>query len=193
MFSSRVAEALTLALDLHRDQRRKGTDIPYVGHLMAVAALVAEHGGSEDQVIAALLHDAIEDQGDRITAEGIAARFGEQVAAIVVACSDTDVQPKPPWRERKERYIAHLDAAPPAALLVSCADKLHNAQAILGDLREIGPAMLTRFNVGPSEILWYYRALADRFLALMPSRIARELARAVGELERSLGASASAP
>src|SRR5688572_28956686 len=123
--TARFREALVYACELHADQKRKGSDTPYVAHLLAVASLALEHGASEDVAIAALLHDAVEDQGGRPTAEEIGRRFGDAVKAIVDACSDTDVQPKPPWRARKERYIAHVEHAPRSVLLVSACDKLH--------------------------------------------------------------------
>ena len=158
-----VSEALTLAADIHREQRRKGTDIPYLAHLLGVAALVVEHGGNAVQATGALLHDAIEDHPDKITLAQIEQSFGGEVAAIVLACTDAMEHPKPPWRARKEAYIAHLAQAPPAAWLVSCADKLHNARAIRDDLVEIGPAVFDRFSARPEEVLWYYRSLADTF------------------------------
>ena len=165
-----VSEALTLAADIHREQRRKGTDIPYLAHLLGVAALVVEHGGNAVQATGALLHDAIEDHPDKITLAQIEQSFGGEVAAIVLACTDAMEHPKPPWRARKEAYIAHLAQAPPAAWLVSCADKLHNARAIRDDLVEIGPAVFDRFSARPEEVLWYYRTLADTFARLMPGQ-----------------------
>ena len=126
---------------------------------MAVAAIVGENGGDEDQMIAALLHDSMEDQG--ITHQEIAERFGERVARIVEACSDCTSKPKPPWRDRKERYIAHLREASLEVRLVSVADKLHNARTILSDLRRVGPEIWKRFNAGPDEILWYYRSVIE--------------------------------
>lgn len=178
-----LAQAAALAFRLHGGQRRKGTAIPYVSHLMAVTALVLEHGGDEEQAIAALLHDAIEDCGAEHEAE-IRACFGPRVAAIVRACTDAEVRPKPPWRARKEAYLAHLEEAGADALLVSACDKLHNARAIVEDLRALGPAMMTRFNAGRYGTLWYYRALADAFARLMPGRLAGELEMAVAEMER---------
>lgn len=180
---SALADAAALAFRLHADQRRKGTAIPYLSHLMAVSALVLEHGGDEEQAVAALLHDAIEDCGAEHEAT-IAERFGPRVAAIVRACTDAEVFPKPPWRARKEAYLAHLEHAGPDALLVSACDKLHNARAIVEDLREHGPAMMSRFNAGLDGTLWYYRALADAFARLLPGRLAGELSRAVDEMER---------
>jgi len=178
---TRLGEATGLAFRLHGTQRRKGTDIPYVAHLMAVSALVLEHGGDQDQAIAALLHDAIEDCGPEHEAE-ITHRFGARVAAIVRGCTDADVTPKPPWRARKEAYIAHLADAPADVLLVSACDKLHNARAILGDLRAEGAGVFDRFNGGRDGTLWYYATLAERFATLLPGRLARELAREVAAM-----------
>lgn len=181
-YSSRVLDALKLAMELHGEQRRKGTDIPYVTHLWAVAAIVGEHGGTEDQIIAALLHDSIEDQGDKINLKAIGIRFGGPVAEIVAACTDSDRIPKPPWRERKERYLAHLWTAPPHVKLVSAADKLHNARAIVADLRQEGPEFWKRFNAGPEEQLWYYRELVQALRQDWPHRLVEELERMVAQL-----------
>lgn len=183
--TSRLAEAFAYAAHLHRDQRRKGTDIPYITHVMAVSALVGEHGRSEDQMIAALLHDAVEDQGGRETLAAIRCRFGEHVAELVWACTDTYTEPKPPWRKRKEAYLAHIETAPAEARLISAADKLHNARAIRADYRVHGEALWQRFNSSRDQVLWYYRALADAFLRLDASELAGELDRVVGELESS--------
>jgi (p)ppGpp synthase/HD superfamily hydrolase len=184
--TARLSDAFAYAARIHAAQRRKGTDIPYISHLMAVAGLVLEHGGDEDPAIAALLHDAIEDCGAEHEAE-IASRFGPRVAAIVRDCTDADVQPKPPWRVRKEAYLAHLAQVPRDSLLVSAADKLHNARAIVADLRTHGPAMMSRFNGGLDGTLWYYRSLADAFARLLPGALARDLALAVDEMERLAG------
>ena len=184
MYGPRFDDALTYAARLHRAQVRKGFGIPYITHLLAVAAIVGEHGGTEDEVIAALLHDAVEDQGGQPRLAEIRARFGDAVAAIVWGCTDADTVPKPPWRERKDAYVAHLAAASPSIRLVSSADKLHNARAILLDLRTLGPALWDRFTGGRDGSLWYYRALADAFLRLSPGPLADELARAVAEIER---------
>lgn len=144
--SSRFKAALVFATRAHAGQQRKGTGIPYVSHLLAVAALVLEHGGGEDEAIAALLHDAPEDQGSEAMLARIRAAFGVPVAAIVTGCCDTLVVPKPPWRARKERYIAALPARSPEIRLVSCADKLHSARATLADYRAIGEELWARFN-----------------------------------------------
>ena len=184
MLSTRFDEALVYASQLHRDQLRKGTQIPYVSHLLAVTASVLEHGGTEDEAIAALLHDAVEDQGGPETREEIRERFGEEVAAIVDGCSDTDTLPKPPWCERKSAYIAHVVEAPRSVRLVSTADKLHNARAILADYRVIGEPLWDRFNGGRNGTLWYYRALANAFRAVESNPLTKELDRTVAKLER---------
>jgi GTP pyrophosphokinase len=184
VYGQRFEDALTYAARLHSQQRRKGSGVPYITHLLAVAALVGEQGGSEDEVIAALLHDAVEDQGGQPRLAEIRARYGDAVAAIVWGCTDADTVPKPPWRERKERYVAHLDEASPSIRLVSAADKLHNARSILADLRVLGPDLWDRFTGGREGTLWYYRALADAFLRLSPGPLADELGQTVGEIER---------
>ena len=183
-YGPRFEEALIYAARLHANQRRKGTAIPYVTHLLAVAAIVGEHGGTEDEVIAALLHDAAEDQGGEARLVDIRARFGDEVAAIVRGCTDAETQPKPPWRARKEAYIAHLAEASPAVLLVSSSDKLHNARAILADLRAHGEALWSRFAGGQAGTLWYYQSLAAAYARRGGGPIAEELARVVGEIAR---------
>src|SRR5437879_9244246 len=159
--STRFEEALTFATRLHADQARKGTTIPYISHLLAVTSIVLEQGGNEDEAIAALLHDAIEDQGGASTREEIRRRFGETVVEIVNGCTDAEVVPKPPWRTRKEAYIAHLRTASASVRLVSAADKLHNARAILADYRVVGESLWERFNGGKEGTLWYYRELIE--------------------------------
>lgn len=159
----RLSIAFDFAYQLHEKQYRKGTDIPYIAHLLAVAALVFEAGGDEDQVIAALLHDAAEDQGGRETLNLIRSTFGHRVAYIVEACSDTLSFPKPPWRKRKETYLKHLPDAPSYVLLVSLADKLHNAKSILRDMRNKGSDVFEKFNGGKSGTLWYYSQLVEIF------------------------------
>ena len=154
-YSKRVADAFALARKLHKHQRRKGSDTPYLTHLMAVAALVREYGGSEDQVVAALLHDAVEDQGGQETLDAIRAQFGEAVAGLVMAASDCDVVPKPPWRERKEAFIAALADANDAVKLIVAADKLHNVRSMLKDAAHSGDAFWERFHGGYDGTLWY--------------------------------------
>jgi (p)ppGpp synthase/HD superfamily hydrolase len=182
--SERFENALLYATRLHASQTRKGNGVPYVSHLLAVASLVLEAGGGEDAAIAALLHDAAEDQGGHETLADIRARFGARVADIVAACSDTFEEPKPPWHERKRAYIAHLRDAPAEVLLVSCADKLHNARAIAADHRQLGDALWARFHAGPEDILWYYRELSAIFSEQGPEYLAAELALVVEALHR---------
>jgi len=181
MLTSRYDDALRYAHDLHREQTRKGTLIPYISHLMTVSALVIEHGGNEDQAIGALLHDAAEDQGGDATLADIRRRFGDAVAQIVNDCTDAWEEPKPEWRPRKEAYLAILPKKSPQSLLVSLADKTHNAEAILFDYRALGDDLWPRFNGGADGTRWYYRALADVFAQSMPGRLSDRLARAVRE------------
>lgn len=177
-------KALTLAYKLHRDQKRKGSEVPYISHLMAVASIVMDYGGSVDEVIAALLHDAVEDQGGKETLSLIEKEFGVTVAGIVSGCSDSDTTPKPPWRERKIAYLAHLKDAPRSVRFVSAADKLHNARCILADYRQVGEALWQRFTGGREGTLWYYQSLVGIYQDLEPNPIVEELARVVNELIR---------
>lgn len=187
--TKRFQDALAYAAQLHADQLRKGTTIPYLAHLLSVAAIVMEHGGTEDEAIAALLHDAIEDQGGDAARKEIRRRFGDSVVAIVDGCTDAEVLPKPPWRQRKEKYIAHLQDAPASVLLVSAADKLHNARAVLGDYRVVGEEVWSRFKGGKDVTLWYYRAMLDALLVnpLANRRLVEELGRVVAEMESLVG------
>ena len=184
LLTERFEEALVLAAQFHARQLRKGTTIPYISHLLAVTSLVLEHGGNEDEAIAALLHDAVEDQGGADAREKIRRLFGDTVVAIVDGCSDTDQRPKPPWRERKERYIAHLRTASSSVRLVSAADKLHNVRSILADYRMLGEALWRRFNGGKAGTLWYYRAVTDALREVSPSPLVDQLDRTLTELER---------
>src|SRR5215213_1250393 len=186
VLGERWEKALLYASRVHALQERKGSGVPYVSHLLSVAALVLEAGGDEDQAIAALLHDAAEDQGGEPRLADIERRFGPRVAAIVRACSDTTETPKPPWRERKEAYIAHLPAlreALPQALLVSLADKLHNARTILADYRAVGERLFDRFTGARDGTLWYYGALVRAYRALaLDDSLLDELERTVTDL-----------
>ncbi|MEJ2597964.1 MAG: HD domain-containing protein [Anaerolineales bacterium] len=182
--TARFEEGLGYAAHLHARQKRKGTAVPYVAHLLSVAALVLENGGDEDQAIAALLHDAVEDQGGIPTLKEIRKRFGERVAHIVDGCSDAYVIPKPPWRKRKEEYLAHLRVADADIRLVSLADKLHNARSILRDLRQDGPGSLSRFNGGRDGTLWYYHSLVSIFQETDDSLMVSELTEVVAEIDR---------
>jgi (p)ppGpp synthase/HD superfamily hydrolase len=181
--TERFTDALAYAASVHQGQFRKGAAVPYVSHLLAVCSLVLEDGGSEDEAIAALLHDAVEDCGGRPQLDAIRERFGARVADIVWGCSDTDQSPKPPWKERKVPYIEHVRQASPEIRRVSCADKLHNAWATLRDYRVHGEELWTRFNASGDELLWYYRELLAAFRQPGQTRLVDELALVVGELE----------
>ena len=187
VLTNRFAEAFAYAATLHARQVRKGANIPYLSHLMSVAALVLEDGGDEDEAIAGLLHDAVEDQGGKPTLEEIRRRFGEKVARIVDGCTDSDTVPKPPWRERKERYVAHVRHAAADVRRVSSADKLHNARSILTDYRVIGDALWNRFTASKEETLWYYRSLLEAFRVAGSGRLVDELDLVVSELEQLSG------
>lgn len=180
-YTPRIEEAFAFAAELHRAQTRKGSGAPYLTHLMAVAACVGEHLGDEDQVIAALLHDAIEDQG--VTADELARRFGPEVARIVVACTDAFERPKPPWRARKERYIAALRDEDATVKLVAVSDKLHNARSIERDHRVIGAEVWARFTAPVDETLWFYRAVTDALAHGWPHPLVDELYDVVASLE----------
>ena len=189
MLSERFTDALTFATQLHAGQTRKGNDVPYIAHLLGVASTVLEHGANEDEAIAALLHDAIEDQGGAATREEIRRRFGDTVTEIVDGCTDSDTTPKPPWRQRKEAYIAHIPTASASVLLVSAADKLYNARSVLNDYRLIGDAVWQRFQGGKNGSLWYYRAVVDALRSTGSSPLFDELERVVSELERLVDSS----
>jgi (p)ppGpp synthase/HD superfamily hydrolase len=182
--SERFERALVFATKKHAGQTRKGTEVPYIAHLLGVANIALTSGADEDEAIAALLHDAVEDQGGAETLKEIRAKFGGTVADIVNGCSDSDVQPKPPWRERKEAYIAHLREASRSVRLVSAADKLDNARAILSDYRTHGERLWKRFNGGREGTLWYYRKLAETFQQFGDTPLVDELGRVVAEIER---------
>ena len=181
--SPRYEAALVMATQLHASQKRKGTSIPYVSHLLAVSSLVLEHGGSEDQAIAALLHDAVEDQGGLPTLDKIRDHFGDVVAEIVDHCTDAYEEPNPEWRIRKEEYIASIAEKPLFAALVSCARKLHNARAILNDLRTLGDELWERFTGGKEGTLWYYQSLATAFNDALNNALSKELKRTVKEMD----------
>jgi len=183
ILSSRFEEALVLAAQLHAGQYRKGKQVPYIAHPLGVASLVLGAGGDEDEAIAALLHDAIEDQGEQIDLAQIRRRFGDKVAAIVDGCTDAHTQPKPPWRGRKEAYIAHLQHATASERLVAIADKLHNARALLFDYVQVGEEIWDRFNGGRAGTLWYYRALVEAFRSSGSTPYLNEFTRVVSEIE----------
>jgi (p)ppGpp synthase/HD superfamily hydrolase len=185
-FSRRFDEAFELAHELHRTQVRKGTRVPYISHLMAVCALVIENGGTEDQAIAALLHDAVEDQGGESTARRILERFGPEVHRLVMALSDStaaDPSQKAPYRERKESYLEHLKDADGAVLLVSAADKLHNARTIVADLGRDGAAVWELFKGKRDGSLWYYESLVEIFGTRFASPLVEELQKTMAEMK----------
>jgi (p)ppGpp synthase/HD superfamily hydrolase len=161
--SARFDEALVLASTLHRQQARKASGVPYVAHLLGVASLVLEEGGSEDMAIAALLHDAAEDQGGETTLDEIAAVFGAQVARWVRQSSDSFTQPRPEWEFRKRHHIAQIPSADREARLIMLADKVHNARSILADYERVGGSVWERFSVPRERTLWYYETLLDVF------------------------------
>ena len=159
--TSRFTEALVYATQLHSQQTRKGSGVPYISHLLSVTALVLEDGGDEDQAIAALLHDAIEDQGGDKTRQEIKAKFGDRVVNIVNGCTDSEVIPKPPWKERKQKYIEKMRHASPEVRRVSMADKLHNARSILTEYRQQGDEVWNKFKGGKEGTLWYFDSLLN--------------------------------
>jgi len=184
LLTSRFEDALVFASRLHHGQERKGSHTPYIAHLMGVAALVLEDGGDEDQAIAALLRDAVEDQGGLPILQEIRARWGEAVAEIVAACSDSFETPKPPWRQRKEEYLQHLPAVSAPIRRVSLADKVYNARSIVMDLERVGQGVWERFKGGRSGTLWYYTELDRIFRQTGADSLTRELTRLVAEMQR---------
>jgi (p)ppGpp synthase/HD superfamily hydrolase len=181
ILSPRFSEALTYVAALHAQQRRKVSGEPYIAHLLAVAAIVLEHGGNEDEAIAALLHDAVEDQGGEATLDEIRRRFGETVAETVAGCSDTMTSPKPAWRQRKEAHIAHLREASPSVRLVVAADKLHNVASLMREYRRRGESLWPIFHGGRDGTFWYYRSVTDVLKQAAATPIVEELDRAVEE------------
>ena len=176
---------MLFAHQVHKGQRRKGTGIPYIAHVLGVAAIAMEYGATEDEAIGALLHDAAEDGGGEATLAEIRASFGDPVADIVLGCSDSlveDPEDKLPWRERKENYLAHLETAGPSVCLVSAADKLHNVRAIARDYREHGEEIWERFQGRRDGTLWYYETVADVLVRRYRAPLTRDLQDAVDEL-----------
>ncbi len=179
----RFQRAFKFAAEKHARQTRKASTIPYIAHLMGVASLVLEAGGDEDLAIAALLHDVVEDCGGPPMLKEVQRRFGKRVAEVVDGCTDAYTYPKPPWKERKDQYIARLKNEDVGTRLVSAADKLNNIRSILSDYRAIGESVWARFNGGREGTLWYYRTLRDEFLRDSPNRITLDFDLAVKELE----------
>ncbi len=187
ILTRRFDEAFAYAHEVHAGHTRKGNGAPYLGHLMGVSSIVLDDGGSEDEAIAALLHDAPEDRGGRPRLEEIRARFGDTVAKIVEDCTDSWTMPKAPWAERKALYVEHARTLDPASLRVSAADKVHNGYAILRDLRNIGDQVWERFNASADDILAYYQALVRSYRAAGGGRLVDELDRIVRAIEREMG------
>ena len=182
LLTDRFDNALVFASQLHRAQVRKGSGSPYIGHLLAVCSLVIENQGDEDQTIAALLHDAVEDQGGKPTLKEIRNRYGDAVAKIVSDCTDAWTDPKPPWRPRKEAYLAALSTKPARSLLVSLADKVHNAETILQDFRLVGQEVWGRFKGGREGTLWNFLSLSTVFHEVLPGPLSDRLDATVRQL-----------
>jgi (p)ppGpp synthase/HD superfamily hydrolase len=185
--TSRFDDAFKYAHDVHRAQIRKGSGQPYVGHLMGVTSIVLDDGGSEDEAIAALLHDAAEDHGGRERLEDIRTRFGDAVAKIVEDCTDSWSQPKEPWLERKQAYIQHARRLSGPSLRVSAADKVHNSYAILRDLRNIGERVFDRFSATPDDVVAYYESLVRAYRESGGGPLIDELDRIVRGIQREMG------
>jgi (p)ppGpp synthase/HD superfamily hydrolase len=185
--SRRFDEAFAYAHEAHAGHTRKGSGVPYIGHLMGVASIVIDDGGSEDEAIAALLHDAAEDRGGRSRLEDIRTRFGDTVAGIVEDCTDSWDDPKGPWAERKQQYVEHARGLAAPSLRVSAADKVHNSYAILRDLRNTGDKVWERFNAKPDDILAYYQSLVRSYREAGGGRLVDELDRIVRAIEREMG------
>lgn len=182
--TERFEQALVYATRLHAEQVRKATGVPYISHLLSVTALVLEAGGDEDEAIAALLHDAVEDQGGEATRAEVYRLFGEKVGAIVDGCTESDTVPKPPWRDRKLRYLEQLRQGSEQVRRVALADKLHNARTLLHDYRQQGEAIWLVFSAGKEGTLWFYHSLIRMYREIAPSLMVEELAQFVDELEQ---------
>lgn len=185
--SGRLDDAFRYAHEVHAEQKRKGTESPYIGHLMGVSSIVIDDGGSEDEAIAALLHDAAEDHGGRERLADIRQRFGEAVAKIVEDCTDSWEEPKRPWAERKRAYLHHARKLAAPSLRVSAADKVHNAYAILRDVRNIGEGVWDRFTATPDDVMSYYEGLVRAYREAGGGRLVDELDRIVRGIRREMG------
>ena len=183
----RFDDALLYAHAAHASQSRKGAGAPYIGHLLGVASIVIDDGGTEDEAIAALLHDAAEDAGGRERLADIRSQFGPAVAKIVEDCTDSWKTPKEPWAERKQKYLKHARTLDASSLRVSAADKVHNAYAILRDLRNIGEKVWDRFSASADDVLAYYQGLVRAYRDAGGGRLVDELERIVRGIEREMG------
>ncbi len=184
LLTQRFTDALAYAARLHAGQTRKFTGAPYLAHLLNVTGLALEHGADEDEAIAALLHDAIEDQGGATTREEIRRRFGDRVTEIVDGCTDTDQTPKPPWRQRKEAYLAHLQTASSSVRLIAACDKLDNVRSLIAGYRQLGESLWERFRGGRDGTLWYHRRVVEILKEHGNHPLVADLDRAVAELEK---------
>jgi (p)ppGpp synthase/HD superfamily hydrolase len=185
--TARFDDAVRYAREVHTGQTRKGTSAPYIAHLLGVASIVLDDGGTEDEAIAALLHDAAEDYGGRARLDDIRSRYGDAVARIVEDCTDSWETPKKPWAERKQAYTHHARTLSPSSLRVSVADKVHNAYAILRDLRDQGDSVWERFNASADDVISYYQSLVRSYREAGGGKLADELARIVRGIEREMG------
>ena len=185
--TGRFDEAVRYAREAHAEQTRKGSRTPYLAHLLGVASIVLDDGGSEDEAIAALLHDTAEDQGGRPRLDDIRSRFGDAVARIVEDCTDSWETPKKPWAERKGAYAEHARRLSPSSLRVSVADKVHNAYATLRDLRNEGESVWNRFNAAPDDVIAYYQSLVRAYREAGGGKLVDELERIVRGIEREMG------
>lgn len=185
--TARFDDALAYTHGVHRGQTRKGNGSPYIGHLLGVASIVMDDGGSEDEVIAALLHDAAEDHGGRPRLEEIRGRYGDAVAKMVEDCTDSWETPKRPWLDRKREYVEHARTLSPESLRVAAADKVHNAYAILRDLRNSGEHVWKRFNAAPDDVMAYYEGLVRSFREAGGGKLVDELERIVRGIQREMG------
>lgn len=174
--------ALVYATRLHDKQTRKMSGVPYISHLLSVSALVLEAGGNENEAIAALLHDSVEDQGGNQTREQIRRVFGSEIVAIIDGCTECDTYPKPPWEERKQKYLENLRHATPSVRRVSLADKLHNARSLLADRQKFGDKVWTRFKGGKEKTLWFYRSLIEVYQQTGSDWMTEEFTRVASEL-----------
>ncbi|WP_204101925.1 MULTISPECIES: HD domain-containing protein [Spirulina sp. CCY15215] len=186
ILTKRFTDALTYACTLHCQQTRKADETPYIAHLLSVAALVLEDGGSETEAIAALLHDAIEDQGGEATRQRILGRFGEEVTAIVEGCTESNQMPKPPWRDRKLRYLQNIRNGSPSVVRVSLADKLHNGRSLLFQLQRQGSSVWRHFHQPSEDILWFYQELLAVYQEWGISVRIEEFAEIISRLSRFL-------
>lgn len=174
--------ALIYATRLHAQQVRKVTGVPYISHLLSVAALVLEDGGTEEEAIAALLHDALEDQNHPTLRQDIKQHFGDEVLTIVEGCTECDMFPKPPWCDRKLRYLEHLRDASVSVRRVALADKLHNARSLLADWQRLGDSIWQEFRQGKAGTLWFYNCLLEIFQEPSASVMRQELQEIIEQL-----------